>query len=162
MAMLAAAPVAVTIALAGDAGPHAIQELPGASIDRCGGEFSFDKVDPSRLRVTDGPVGEHALHSHLLRSNCPVTGQPDTGSLLVRYRGRPIDRGALLAYVVSYRSHNDFHEACVERIFMDIRSACATENLTVYARYNRRGGLDINPFRSDFEHTAENPRLWRQ
>jgi 7-cyano-7-deazaguanine reductase len=68
----------------------------------------------------------------------------------------------LLEYIVSYRQHNDFHEACVERMFVDIKARCNPEKLTVYARYNRRGGLDINPFRSDFETSAENLRLWRQ
>jgi 7-cyano-7-deazaguanine reductase len=81
---------------------------------------------------------------------------------LIRYKGRPIDRGALLRYIVSYRNHNDFHESCVERIFLDIKQRCEPEALTVYARYNRRGGIDINPFRSDFETTAENIRLARQ
>ena len=102
------------------------------------------------------------FYSHLLRSNCPVTNQPDSGSILIRYRGQRIDRQALLTYIVSYRQHNDFHEGCVERIFVDIRKYCAPSELTVYARYNRRGGLDINPFRSDFEDPAENLRLWRQ
>jgi 7-cyano-7-deazaguanine reductase len=84
------------------------------------------------------------------------------GSVLIRYRGPKIDRASLLKYIVSYRRHNDFHEACVERMFVDIKARCNPEKLTVYARYNRRGGLDINPFRSDFETTAENLRLWRQ
>ncbi|MGH8222753.1 MAG: NADPH-dependent 7-cyano-7-deazaguanine reductase QueF, partial [Woeseiaceae bacterium] len=102
------------------------------------------------------------LHSHLLRSLCPVTGQRDFGSVLLRYRGPRIDRGGLLRYLVSYREHGDFHEACVERMFVDVKTRCAPEALTVYARYNRRGGLDINPFRSDFETAADNIRLWRQ
>jgi 7-cyano-7-deazaguanine reductase len=102
------------------------------------------------------------LHSHLLRSLCPVTDQPDTGSVLIRYRGSPIDRASLLRYIVSYRKHNDFHETCVERMYLDIRDRCKPEALSVYARYNRRGGIDINPFRSDFESSAENTRLWRQ
>ena len=84
------------------------------------------------------------------------------GSLLVRYQGRRIDPNALLRYVVSYRNHDDFHESCIERMFLDIKRQCSPEALTVYARYNRRGGIDINPFRSDFETTAANTRLWRQ
>jgi 7-cyano-7-deazaguanine reductase len=102
------------------------------------------------------------MHSHLLRSLCPVTGQPDMGSLYLSYRGPRIDPAALLRYVVSYRQHLDFHEACVERMFMDIRARCGAEQLTVYARYQRRGGLDINPFRSNFETGVPNARLWRQ
>ena len=84
------------------------------------------------------------------------------GSLLIRYEGRPIDQDSLLRYIVSYRNHNDFHESCVERIYLDIKKQCEPDALTVYARYNRRGGIDINPFRSDFESSAENTRLVRQ
>jgi 7-cyano-7-deazaguanine reductase len=91
-----------------------------------------------------------------------VTGQPDFGSILVRYEGAPIDRQSLLQYIVSFRRHEDFHEACVERIFTDIMDRCAPARLTVYARYTRRGGLDINPFRSSVDSEAENFRLWRQ
>jgi len=98
----------------------------------------------------------------LLRSLCPVTGQPDIGSVLVSYRGPRIDREGLLRYIVSYRQHQDFHEACVESMFMDIRERCGAEQLSVYARYQRRGGIDINPFRSNFEASAPNTRLWRQ
>ena len=82
---------------------------------------------------------------------CPVTGQPDWGMLVIRYRGRPIDREGLLRYIVSFRKHNEFHEQCVERIYCDLQHQCAPEALAVYARYTRRGGLDINPFRSSGE-----------
>ena len=102
------------------------------------------------------------MHTHLLRSLCPVTAQPDIGSLVIRYKGPKIDPEAFLRYVVSYRGHNDFHEACIERMFMDIQGACGTESLSLNARYQRRGGLDINPFRSDFEDEPGNLRLWRQ
>ncbi len=155
-------PVAVQVN-AGVGGPGGtIAELPGHCIDGIDAECTAADVDPSLLTVAgDGTVSE-ALHSHLLRSNCPVTHQPDTGSVLVRYRGPAIDRAGLLRYLVSYRQHNAFHETCVERIFVDIRARCAPEQLTVYARYTRRGGLDINPFRSNFEPRAQNLRLWRQ
>ena len=93
---------------------------------------------------------------------CPVTGQPDLGSLLVRYEGPRIDRAALLRYIVSYRCHQDFHENCIERMFVDILECCRPEALTVCGRYQRRGGIDINPFRSNFEEAGDNPRLWRQ
>ncbi|RTL57666.1 MAG: NADPH-dependent 7-cyano-7-deazaguanine reductase QueF [Rhodocyclaceae bacterium] len=95
----------------------------------------------------DGWV-EEVLVSHLLKSNCPVTGQPDWASVRIAYRGRAIDHAGLLAYIVSYRQHSGFHEHCVERIYADIAARCAPEKLSVYARYTRRGGLDINPFRS--------------
>jgi len=98
----------------------------------------------------------------MLRSLCPIPAQPDTGSILISYRGPKIHRGTLLQYLVSFRDHEAFHEACVEQIFVDLKSRCAPAQLTVYARYNRRGGLDINPFRSDFEERPPNTRLWRQ
>jgi len=119
-------------------------------------------VDATILKTTGENSIDEELHSHLLRSNCPVTNQPDMGSVLIRYQGPAIDRESLLRYIVSFRHHKDFHEACIERMFLDIKARCSPDRLTVYARYNRRGGLDINPFRSDFETTAENSRLWRQ
>ncbi len=139
-----------------------LSELPGTCIDDNEIHCEGKDVDPVLLRCAgDGPVSEE-LHSHLLRSLCPVTDQPDMGSIMIHYKGQPIDRDSLLRYIVSYRNHNDFHESCVERIFLDIKKQCQPDALTVYARYNRRGGIDINPFRSDFEAVAENLRLWRQ
>lgn len=102
------------------------------------------------------------LVSHLLKSNCLITSQPDWASIQIRYQGKQISRAKLLAYLVSFRSHNEFHEQCVERIYADIMEKCAPEKLTVYARYTRRGGLDINPWRSNFEAQIENTRLARQ
>jgi 7-cyano-7-deazaguanine reductase len=111
--------------------------------------------------LTVQPVDE-ILVSHLLRSNCPVTGQPDWGSVQIAYRGAPIDHADLLRYLVSFRTHNEFHEQCVERIFVDLMQRCAPQQLSVYARYTRRGGLDINPFRSSTPVTPDNPRTVRQ
>ncbi|MBS0371559.1 MAG: NADPH-dependent 7-cyano-7-deazaguanine reductase QueF [Proteobacteria bacterium] len=104
--------------------------------------------DPSLLKADHGApeVGE-TLYSHLLKSNCLVTGQPDWAMVVVRYYGAPIDREALLRYIVSFRQHNEFHEQCVERIFVDILRECRPSKLSVWARYTRRGGLDINPYR---------------
>jgi 7-cyano-7-deazaguanine reductase len=136
--------------------------LPGICIDDLDALCDFSAVSPACLSADDSQPVSEELYSHLLRSLCPVTGQPDTGSVLVRYSGPQIDRATLLQYIVSFRSHNDFHEACVERMFMDLRKRCGTAKLTVYARYNRRGGLDISPWRSDFESTVDNMRLWRQ
>jgi 7-cyano-7-deazaguanine reductase len=99
-------------------------------------------ADPSGVPVTE------TLYSHLLKSNCLVTGQPDWGTLVVRYTGPAIDRAGLLRYIVSFRQHNEFHEQCVERVFCDILRQCRPRALAVWARYTRRGGLDINPFRS--------------
>lgn len=105
--------------------------------------------DPSLLTLAAnaGPVTEK-LSSHLLKSNCPVTGQPDWASLFIAYQGAKIDHENLLRYIISFREHQDFHEHCVERIFVDILQRCKPSSLSVYARYTRRGGLDINPFRS--------------
>ncbi len=140
-----------------------IADPEGSLIDRL--DLDIDDYGPPRaayLSAGEGTI-EETLVSHLLRSNCPVTGQPDWGSVQISYRGAPIDHAGLLRYLVSFRTHSDFHEQCVERIFMDIRERCAPESLTVYARYTRRGGLDINPFRStDRAASPPNPRGARQ
>lgn len=162
LSKVAAAEVVVSITPAKDCSTDRITDLPGECIDDLDVQIDESGVDASLLKTIGKDSIEEELHSHLLRSNCPVTNQPDMGSVLIRYRGAAIDRESLLRYIISFRKHNDFHEACVERMFLDIKSRCAPEKLTVYARYNRRGGLDINPFRSDFETTAENLRLWRQ
>ena len=136
--------------------------MPGTLIDDLDVRCDATDVDPTLLAVEPGRDVRETLHSHLLRSLCPVTGQPDSGSLLVSYEGPAIDRAGLLAYIVSFRRHNDFHEACIERMFMDIVSRCGCSSLTVYARYNRRGGIDINPYRSSHAAEAPNLRLLRQ
>lgn len=103
------------------------------------------------------------LYSNLLKSNCLVTGQPDWGTVCIEYSGNQIDRDGLLKYIVSLRDHNEFHEQCVERIFTDIKQKCSPDTLTVYARYTRRGGLDINPYRStNKNYQPLNQRLVRQ
>lgn len=117
---------------------------------------------PALLAVRDGETVRETLCSNLLKSNCPVTGQPDWATLFVAYEGRPIDREGLLAYVVSFRHHQDFHEHCVERIHADLLACCQPQRLTVYARYTRRGGLDINPWRSSEAIAVPNWRLSRQ
>ena len=120
------------------------------------------EVDAGLLLTESDTHVSEALYSHLLHSLCPVTDQPDSGSVQIKYRGPRIDRDGLLRYIVSYRQHADFHESCVERMFIDIMNRCAPTELTVYARFQRRGGIDINPFRSNFETSAPNPRLWQQ
>lgn len=109
-----------------------------------------------------GPSLCASVYSNLLRSCCPVTGQPDWACVTIRYEGPWIDHQALLRYLVSFRNHAEFHEHCVERIFLDIKNHCPVSKLSVYARYTRRGGLDINPFRSDFENAPLNWRHQRQ
>jgi 7-cyano-7-deazaguanine reductase len=157
------APVAIDIVPLHDGATDVVRQFPGDCIDDVEGEFSAtdDGPDPELLESGSETVSE-VLHSHLLRSLCPVTGQPDTGSVLIRYEGPRLQRLALLQYLVSYRRHQAFHEACVEKIFVDLKERCGPRRLSVYARYNRRGGLDINPFRSDFEPGVDNLRLWRQ
>ncbi|MFM2608800.1 NADPH-dependent 7-cyano-7-deazaguanine reductase QueF [Vibrio chagasii] len=117
--------------------------------------------------LLEGAAGEQeveeTLHSHLLKSNCLITNQPDWGSVEIAYSGKQIDREALLRYLVSFREHNEFHEQCVERIFTDIMKYCAPSKLTVFARYTRRGGLDINPYRStEQDRPNHNKRMARQ
>jgi len=114
--------------------------------------------------VVQKGIVEERLYSDLLRSNCPVTGQPDWGSVIIDYRGKKIDRESLLRYIVSFRQCQDFHEHCVERMFLDILAQCECESLSVYARYTRRGGLDINPYRAtkNLSAVAPNLRMVRQ
>lgn len=117
--------------------------------------------DLLQVNTATGVVSE-SLYSNLLKSNCPVTGQPDWASVLIEYRGAAIDRAGLLKYIISFREHQDFHEHCVERMFLDIQQRCQPEQLTVYARYTRRGGLDINPFRTSGAAGPTDARLVRQ
>ena len=128
-----------------------VHELDGLNLDRLDIECTHYTPAPELLKVLPGepPVTE-VLSSNLLKSNCPVTGQPDWGSVQISYSGAPIEQEGLLRYLVSFRNHNAFHEQCVERIFMDLWVRCKPHKLAVYARYTRRGGLDINPFRTSF------------
>ncbi|MBE9398040.1 NADPH-dependent 7-cyano-7-deazaguanine reductase QueF [Pontibacterium sp. N1Y112] len=126
-------------------------------------DVEIDSYSPNaELLSSDHEVVEEVLYSHLLKSNCPVTGQPDWATIGISYKGLEIDREGLLKYLISYREHGDFHEQCVENIFMDIWQQCQPESLSVYARYVRRGGLDINPFRSTDLDDIDNLRLSRQ
>jgi 7-cyano-7-deazaguanine reductase len=159
----AGAPIEVMLTDAQARG-HAVTDLDGTLVDALA--IDIDDYGPPQANylVADAnqPVIEQALVSNLLRSNCPVTGQPDWGSVQIRYRGAPIDQAGLLRYLVSFRNHNEFHEQCVERIFVDVMQRCRPEHLSVYARYTRRGGLDINPYRSSGTERPDNPRGARQ
>ena len=119
-------------------------------------------INAKLLALDGGEVVNECLSSHLLRSNCPVTGQPDWATIFVHYCGPKICRQSFLKYIISYRNHNDFHEQCVERVFADIMAECQPEKLSVYGRYTRRGGIDINPYRSNFERCSDNTKLMRQ
>lgn len=128
-----------------------IAEFEGLNLDRLDIECShYDAPKPELLRSQNNePNVTETLYSHLLKSNCPVTNQPDWGSVQISYTGAAIDQAGLLQYIVSFRNHNEFHEHCAERMFVDIMQRCQPEKLSVYARYTRRGGLDINPFRTN-------------
>ena len=160
-----AAGAVVTVAIRSPrAAQHVFADLAGESID--GLPVTIDHYGPPRAEYLKADASaeavEETLVSDLLRSNCPVTGQPDWGSVQIAYRGAAIDREGLLRYLVSFRTHNEFHEQCVERIFVDVMKHCAPERLSVYARYTRRGGLDINPFRSTEQAMPDNIRGARQ
>jgi len=160
----AATGAAVAVALNG---PEAFGSLPraelaGASLDAAPLDAMDEAPDAGVLRADGAPVSE-ALATRLFRSVCPVTGQPDYASLQLRYRGARIDRARLLRYFVSFRRHPGFHEHCVERIFVDVWARCRPEALSVYARFTRRGGIDINPFRaSRGDSPPPNARTARQ
>ena len=156
--------VAVRLRTGADFAGERIAALPGRCLDDLEIDVTTYSLDAGLLEgaADPGRTVSEELHSHLLKSNCLVTSQPDWGSVLVRYRGPKIDEAALLRYLISFRQHNEFHEQCVERIFVDLIRFCQPRQLTVYARYTRRGGLDINPFRSNFEREVENLRLPRQ
>ena len=142
-----------------------IQEMSGVLMDRLDIEIDPSlPADPNLLQVNESfGLIEQCLVSHLLKSNCPVTGQPDWASVQIRYQGRPILEEGLLRYLIGFRQLGEFHEHCVETIFCDIKRQCKPEKLSVYARYTRRGGLDINPFRTDHNSAwPENTRHSRQ
>ena len=130
-------------------GAEKIHEMDGVNLDRLDMDCSVYQPAPELLNAAleEKPVTE-TLTSHLLKSNCLVTGQPDWGSVSISYSGPQIDQAGLLQYIVSFRNHNEFHEHCVERMYMDIMARCKPTKLSVQARYTRRGGVDINPWRS--------------
>lgn len=151
------APVQIALTLADAFSTLKMGELEGVLLDRLDVDITQYMPQPWLLKAASGeaPV-EEILVSHLLKSNCLVTGQPDWASVQIHYAGPQIDQESLLTYLIGFRQHNEFHEQCVERIFVDILRQCAPHKLAVYARYTRRGGLDINPWRSNFS-TGQQP-----
>jgi 7-cyano-7-deazaguanine reductase len=137
--------------------------LPGINIDQQDIYIDEYQLKPSLLEAAANPQQQvsEKLNSHLLKSNCLITNQPDWASLYIDYQGPKINREALLRYLVSFRQHNEFHEQCVERIFCDIMHYCKPNELTVYARYTRRGGLDINPMRTNAANAEQKLGNWR-
>lgn len=150
------------------AGKPTVQAFEGVLLDQLEVTASHYDIEASLLQNSaDSQQGEveEALVTHLFRSNCPVTNQPDWASVLIRYQGQAIDHASLLAYLVSYRKHQGFHEQCVETIYRDIWQQCQPQQLMVYARFLRRGGIDINPLRTscmDFASDFLAADAWRQ
>ena len=169
LSALVEAPAQVTLSKVDDCPALAIAALEGQCIDDIDITIDDYQFNPEHLADSapaqseqDSAVVEQTLVSHLLKSNCLITNQPDWASVYISYRGTEINQQALLKYLISFRQHNEFHEQCVERIFCDIQKYCQPQQLTVYARYTRRGGLDINPFRSTENISAPNARGLRQ
>ena len=156
------AEAAVTLKLEPAHEAQQLEAFPGRCLDLLPLTTTSYLPDPGLLRINEHELVDEVWHSHLLRTNCPVTDQPDWGSVLIHYQGPRIEPESLLAYLVSFRRHADFHEQCVERIFMDLQHVAQAQALSVYARYTRRGGLDINPFRSNFEQLTTRWRTARQ
>ncbi|MES2218753.1 MAG: NADPH-dependent 7-cyano-7-deazaguanine reductase QueF [Pseudomonadota bacterium] len=156
------APVGVDLVKVDEFPDTKIQVFSGTNLDLLEVACDTYTVQPAFL-TTQNSTAREVLFSNLLKSNCLVTGQPDWGSVKIEYQGNTINHEGLLKYIVSFRNHNEFHEQCVERIFMDIMRQCKPEKLSVYARYTRRGGLDINPYRStQADYAPGNIRLCRQ
>ncbi len=142
---------------------RAIDECPGDNIDDLDITASnHSSPDAGLLSFASQSVVSEQLHSNLFRSNCPVTGQPDWATLYIAYKGQQLDRGALLQYIISYHNHQGFHEQCVEQIYLDLLELVRPQELTVYARFVRRGGLDINPYRTSTSEQVPSIRLVRQ
>ena len=140
-----------------------LKEFEGTLLDNLDVEIEQYSPNTQFLAVAkSGAEVKETLISHLLKSNCLITSQPDWASIQIRYEGKAIEHEGLLKYLISFRQHNEFHEQCVERIYNDIMQHCQPDKLTVCARYTRRGGLDINPFRSNYEAPYANHRQARQ
>jgi 7-cyano-7-deazaguanine reductase len=156
------ASVGIELSLPENFADEQIEELDGETLDEIDVEIRDYLPNPGHLVVGRSSV-EETLVSNLLKTNCPLTGQPDWASIQFRYKGPRIDRAGLLKYLVSFRQYGGFHEHCAESIFMDVLKQCRPDRLTVYARYTRRGGLDINPFRTNCgEKLPRNVRTARQ
>ena len=161
LSQCAGEPVSVTVIPSSQFADITFGKFEGTLLDDIDIDVTDFDITPELLKTSEDKTLE-TLVSHLLKSNCLITNQPDWGSVLIKYSGDRIDHEGLLKYLISFRQHNEFHEQCVERIFYDIMQQCAPKQLTVYARYTRRGGLDINPFRSNFESPYPDARLARQ
>lgn len=154
LSAVAGLPVHVELFAPDQARALPVATLPGECIDALDIEVDNFSLNPQWLAIEESKVVTETLHSHLLKSNCLITNQPDWASVVIQYQGPKLNREALLRYLLSFRMHNEFHEQCVERIFTDIQQYCSPEKLSVQALYTRRGGLDINPYRSSHVYDA--------
>ena len=159
---IAGVPISLTLFLPDD-GALQGHTLTGHSLDNCSAGGASSEPAANQIKIAgDGSSGEEKLFSHLLRSLCPVTGQPDWATVWFHYKGLQIDHDSLLTYIIAYRQHQEFHEQCVERMFQDIYGRCKPDFLHIQAFYTRRGGMDISPFRSTSPDASPLPRLNRQ
>lgn len=158
LSKVAGATVSVTLIPLDQLTNSSIANFTGICLDTLDIAIDTYTTQPNFLQVQDQHASE-TFYTHLFKSNCLVTGQPDWASLQISYTGPQIDQAGLLKYLISFRQHNEFHEHCVERIFIDLMRNCQCQQLSVYARFTRRGGLDINPFRST--HLAAPPIMQR-
>ena len=157
-------PVEITLNSNLDKITDSLGSFNGSNLDSLDIDISEYQLAPSFLKnISSAETVTETLYSHLLKSNCLITSQPDWASIEISYTGKRLDREKLLKYLISFRQHNEFHEQCVERIFCDLMKHGEFTSLTVYARYTRRGGLDINPMRStERSPVISNTRLLRQ
>lgn len=154
--------VEVRIKTLGEAAEQPLWDPPGSCVDHLDVTIEEYEHNPELLVIDQGPERTETYYSHLLRSCCPVTNQPDWATVVIHYTGAPISAAGLLRYIVSFRNHAGFHEQVIEQMFMDIKRQCEPRQLTVHGLFTRRGGLDINPFRSDFENPPAIRRVIRQ
>lgn len=145
-----------------DYGRKGLALPPGICLDELAVTCEHYRPEPSLLSMDCGRVVEETLHSHLFKTNCPVTGQPDWATVIIAYKGPALDRAGLLRYLVSFRGHQGFHENAIEQLFADILERCQPVSLSIHGRYTRRGGLDINPYRSSEPGAPSWRRLARQ
>ncbi|MEJ6592067.1 MAG: NADPH-dependent 7-cyano-7-deazaguanine reductase QueF [SAR86 cluster bacterium] len=162
LTLAARGPVSVTLFSPDQVQQHGIGILVGQSLDNLDAEMNEYTWNPDHLEIVSDTIVRESLYTHLFKSLCPLTGQPDYASVVIQYHGRNISHRGLLSYLVSFREHPEFAEQIGERIFIDIMNRCKPEQLTVQARFTRRGGIDINPYRSHSDVLISDVRLWRQ
>ncbi len=162
LALAAGAPVLVLVLPVTHMEQEGIARPPGDCLDSMDIDVRHYVPQPALLHADNNALVRETVHSNLLRTRCPVTGQPDWGTVVIQYSGRPIDHVGLLRYIVSWREHEGFHEETIERIFIDLMAQCRPDNLTVIGRFLRRGGVDVNPYRTTDEAVVPAQRFARQ